>query len=283
LLEKVFVDVPFIFYTHLPSDGIDWGTTMFVTGRNPAKLRKFVESHPELREYIDEHTIHYPEAVKLTSDDWPYLYIEKPSIPGMYLLIILSLVVLFVGAKKFLVSTEGAGKVNPHFFFLGCAFLLLEFQNVSKASLLFGSTWIVNSYIISAILSLTLLSNLVFYYWRIKRIVPVYVLLLASVLVTYGIPLDVFNTLGYPARSILASLLINIPVFFSGLIFIHSFSAAPSKDSAFGSNLMGAALGGLLEPLSFVTGVKSLLLVVFILYLLSLFYLPGRGKKRGQV
>jgi hypothetical protein len=256
---------------------------MFVTGRDPAKLRKFVESHPELREYIDEHTIHYPEAVKLTSDDWPYLYIEKPSIPGMYLLIILSLVVLFVGAKKFLVGTEGAGKVNPHFFFLGCAFLLLEFQNVSKASLLFGSTWIVNSYIISAILSLTLLSNLVFYYWRIKRIVPVYVLLLASVLVTYGIPLDVFNTLGYPARSILASLLINIPVFFSGLIFIHSFSAAPSKDSAFGSNLMGAALGGLLEPLSFVTGVKSLLLVVFVLYLLSMFYLPGRGKKRGQV
>ena len=280
LLEKVFGDVPFIFYAYLPSDSVDWGTSVFVTGNSPEKLKQFVASHPDLKRHIDEHTIQYSGPVKLTSDDWPYLYIEKPSIPRLYLLIIMSLVVLFVGAKKFLVSGGGgSGRINFHFFFLGCAFLLLEFQNVSKASLLFGSTWIVNSYIISAILFLTLLANIVVRYVRIRSILPVYALLLASVLATYFIPLEVFNTFGYPARSILASLALNTPVFFSGIIFMSSFKAAPARDIAFGSNLIGAALGGLLEPLSFVTGIRSLLLVVFVLYLVSFFFAPGRKKE----
>jgi site-specific recombinase len=60
---------------------------------------------------------------------------------------------------------------------------------------------------------------------------------------------------------------------------MSSFKAAPARDIAFGSNLIGAALGGLLEPLSFVTGIRSLLLVVFVLYLVSFFFAPGRKKE----
>jgi hypothetical protein len=41
---------------------------------------------------------------------------------------------------------------------------------------------------------------------------------------------------------------------------------------------MGAALGGLLEPLSFVTGIKALLLIVFLLYALSYLCLPRNRK-----
>jgi hypothetical protein len=75
------------------------------------------------------------------------------------------------------------------------------------------------------------------------------------------------------------ALILNVPIFFAGLIFITSFSTAEHRDQAFGSNLMGAALGGLLEPLSFVTGIKALLLVVFSLYILSYLLLPEKRRQ----
>ena len=101
-------------------------------------------------------------------------------------------------------GSAGEGGINWHFFFLGAAFMLLEFQNVSKSALLFGSTWMVNAYIISAILVLILLANICAYYFPIKNTLPVYIILLASVLMVYFIPLDIFNNFGYPAKSILA-------------------------------------------------------------------------------
>jgi hypothetical protein len=251
---------------------------MYITGNNLAQLKQHVASQPDLNSYIQKHTISYTGTVRLTTDDWPYLYIERAAIPQMYLVIIIALVILFIAANRFLMSM-GEDTVNLHFFFLGSAFMLLEFQNVSKSALLFDSTWIVNSYIISAILALILLANVCVYYFSIKNVLPVYAILLASVLITYFIPLDVFNSLGYPAKSILVSLILNIPIFFASLIFITSFSNAPLKNTALGSNLMGAALGGLLEPFSFVIGIKALLIIVFLLYLLSYVTLakPDRG------
>jgi hypothetical protein len=198
----------------------------------------------------------------------------------MYLLIIMALAVLFIAAYR-LMGSAGEGGINGHFFFLGAAFMLLEFQNVSKSALLFGSTWMVNAYIISAILVLILLANICAYYFQIKNTLPVYIILLASVLIVYFIPLDIFNNFGYPAKSILVSIILNIPIFFAGLIFITSFSSAEHRDQAFGSNLMGAALGGLLEPVSFVTGIKALLLIVLLLYALS--YLFSAQNRRQLI
>jgi hypothetical protein len=190
----------------------------------------------------------------------------------MYLLIMGPLLVLFLIAERFIFRAEG-GKINLHFFFLGCAFLLLEFQNVSKATLLFGSTWIVNSYIISSILILALLANLLVAYVKIRRSLPFYILLWASVILLYFIPLDIFNAFGFWSKTLLVSTFLNLPIFFAGIIFIHSFKDAPAKDLALGSNLIGAAFGGLLESLSFVTGIKALLLMVLLFYFLSFVFL----------
>ena len=43
----------------------------------------------------------------------------------------------------------------------------------------------------------------------------------------------------------------------------------PEVFVALGSNLLGAGVGGILESLSFLTGIRALLLVVFVLYALS--------------
>ena len=65
-------------------------------------------------------------------------------------------------------STYGALSMQWHFFFLGAAFLLLEAQIISKMALLFGTTWVVNSIVISFLLLLIVLSNMVVGKWPIS-------------------------------------------------------------------------------------------------------------------
>ena len=66
----------------------------------------------------------------------------------------LSLIVLFVFAPV------RRRPPNGQMFFLGAGFMLLETKGVVHMALLFGSTWIVNSFVFFAILAMVLLSNL---------------------------------------------------------------------------------------------------------------------------
>jgi hypothetical protein len=59
---------------------------------------------------------------------------------------------------------------------------------------------------------------------------------------------------------------------FSGLIFIDLFAKSKHKDSALGANLMGALVGGALQSITYVIGIKALLLVVAALYVAALAY-----------
>jgi len=61
-------------------------------------------------------------------------------------------------------------------------------------------------------------------------------------------------------------MLTSLPMLFSGIVFIRSFAAADRKDAALGANLMGALVGGLLQSVTFLTGISSLLLIVAGLY-----------------
>lgn len=272
LLKKVFGDAPYVISVDNFGDRYGWGGVMFISGNNLATLKQAVETNHALKDFIAKNSVTYENRAMLTTDDWPYLYIQGPSIPRMYILIIVSILVILFIIKRFLTSAEN-NRINMHFFFLGSAFLLLEFQNVSKAALLFGSTWIVNSYIISSILLLGLLANLFIYHFKAVSTRLFYILLLASLTVLYVIPIEIFNIYGYWTKSILAVMLLNLPVFFAGVIFINSFKNSPSKHTAFGSNMMGAAVGGLLETISFISGIRALLLAVAALYILSFLYL----------
>jgi spermidine synthase len=278
LLAKNFGDVPYSFYVRSPNRSYGWGGTMFVTGNNPDLLKKTVESNLELKNFVDRNKAAFSGGVRLTTDDWPYLYVEEARIPRMYLLIIGALLGLILLAKRFIVDARRE-RINFHFFFLGCAFLLLEFQNVSKATLLFGSTWMVNSYIISSILILILLANLFVSYFSFRSNAPFYGMLWLSLVILYVVPLDSFNAFGFWGKTLGASLFLNAPIFFAGIIFIHSFKDTPSKDLALGSNLIGAAFGGLLESLSFIIGIKALLLIALALYSLSFFWAPSGFSK----
>ena len=256
-----------------------WGGTMFVSGLDSTRVYDAPKINRELWNFVtprtrdltgDRSTLD-PVPVKLTSDNWPYLYLETPSIPTMHLSIILILTILIVASKKMILKRSA--RLDMHFFFLGAAFLLLEFQNISKSSLIFGSTWLVNAIMITAILILILLANLI-----VARLRPVgnnllYGLLIASSMIAYFLPVSAFNSLDYWSKAILVSAILNLPILFAGIIFIKSFERTPAKDLAFGSNLLGAATGGLLESLSFLIGIHELLLVALGLYIMSWVFL----------
>ena len=88
------------------------------------------------------------------------------------------------------------------------------------------------------------------------------------------VPLDWFNSLTYTAKLFAASAFLTAPVFFAGLIFIRSFAVCADKARALGSNLIGALVGGLLESLSFVTGIRALVVLVGLFYLFALLRRP---------
>ncbi len=68
------------------------------------------------------------------------------------------------------------------------------------------------------------------------------------------------------------------PVFLANLVFAQRFRDVGSSTVAFGANLLGAMVGGVLEYTALVTGYRALLAVVFGLYLLAFLARPRLAK-----
>lgn len=268
LLTDVFGHEPLVL--KYPNTQYGFGGTMYITALDSGTVRRAVATNPSLAQFVDysRAPMSIPgepgDRVKLTTDDWPYLYLESPRIPNMHLTIMAILIIMVIGARRVIVRREG--RLNWHFFFLGAAFLLLEFQNISKSILLLGSTWLVNSVIITGILVLVLLGNLYTYKFKPQRVTAFYYLVFACLLAIYLVPLSWFNALPFWPRMILGTGFLNLPIFFASVIFITSFRKVRNKDHAFGSNLLGSAVGGVLESLSFIVGINALAILALAFY-----------------
>jgi hypothetical protein len=136
-------------------------------------------------------------------------------------------------------------------------------------ALLFGSTWIVNSIVFFAILTMILLGNLFVMAMRPRRLWPYYALLLGSLFATSVIPMGVFLSLPGMSKVIASCAVVYLPVFFAGVVFAKSFRSSAQPDVDFGSNIAGVVLGGLSENLSLVLGFNHLLWVAIAYYALS--------------
>jgi hypothetical protein len=138
-----------------------------------------------------------------------------------------------------------------------------------------GMTWIVNAIVISVVLVTLLLANLVPWRWQDLPQTAIIVGLGATITALVLAPLDCFNTLRAGAKLIAARAFLTAPVFFAGLVFIQSFAECTNKARALGSNLMGALVGGLLESVSFITGMRSLVILVGLFYFIAILYRPA--------
>ncbi|MFI5259550.1 MAG: spermidine synthase [Candidatus Limnocylindrales bacterium] len=203
-----------------------------------------------------------------TIDDWPFLYLREPGIPGYYLAALALVLLLALGAVLAAARVTGltVRRFSPHFFVLGTAFLLLETRSLVTFGLLFGNTWIVNALVFFAVLASVLAAIGISSRVRLTRVWPVYAALFASLALASLLPPDALLVDPPGLRYLLASAISFAPVFLANLCFTYSFRDTQTADTSFASNLLGAMTGGALEYLALVTGYQSLLLVVAALY-----------------
>lgn len=274
-LNDVFEQTPIVF--HILVSHYGGGGIMFVTG-DMENIQQQLAVNERLSSYIAGQQLNYPveltNTTKVTTDDWPYLYLETARIPSLYFVLIGLFIIIYMRTSK---KWEAQSKVNVfdpsfwHFFFLGAAFLLLEVQNISKASVVLGNTWQVNAVIISSVLTMALIANWIVYKFPNVPIVPVYAVLIATCLGLYFVDLASFGFLPYLAKAVIVGALTSLPMLFSGIIFTRSFANTSDRSNALGANLIGAIAGALLQSITFLIGIKALLLIVAAFYLLSFF------------
>ena len=202
-----------------------------------------------------------------TTDDWPYFYQREPGIP---LSVILISVLIVLMAFWFMARTgQGSLRIHWHFFFLGAGFLLLEVQIISKIALLFGTTWVVNSIVVAALLLLIVAANATVSNVPLISRWVAYAGIVIAAAVGYFVPMQ---SLFFPSpwlKGLAALAVLCLPVYFAGIIFARSFAEVSFNSEALGSNLLGAVVGGVLESISFWTGLRALLLVSVLLYIFS--------------
>ena len=151
--------------------------------------------------------------------------------------------------------------------------MLLETRSLVTFSLLFGSTWMVNSLVFFAILSSVLLAILFNSRFKIRVVWPLYALLFSMLVLNYFLPQPILLGIADPLlRYTLASLLTFAPIFLANIVFSHSFRDTETADMAFGANLLGAMVGGVCEYVALASGYQSLLLLVILFYVVAYFF-----------
>jgi hypothetical protein len=221
-------------------------------------------------------------TIRVPTDDWPFLYIRPGTIPSGYIAVIASLLVVsFVGARlvygKDLFTRE---HFDLPLFLMGAAFLLIETRGVVNLSLLFGSTWLVNSAVFAGILLMAYLAN-----WYVKRygtprLDLMFILLFGALLLNYFFAPSTLLQLPLWLRGTIGGILNALPVGFAGVIFSSIFSRSTNTAASLGSNLLGAVIGGCLEYLSLLVGLRALALLALAIYL-TVMFVARRPSLRG--
>jgi SAM-dependent methyltransferase len=266
MLTDTFGTAPSVF---VAASSYGAGATCFAASAS-GQVQARLATDPELRQFVDAHRPAFLDLppVAVTTDDWPYLYQKEPSIPSIFFL--LSMLVVLLAVSFYLQIPEARTRVPSMFFFcMGAGFLLLETQVVSRLALYFGTTWQVNGIVIAAILAALLIANYVTEKLR-QPWARSWTLgfLLLGLAVAYFFP---FHRIPGSAAAVgaLAALIFAVPVFFAGLLFAAEFCSVDSPAAALGANMLGAVVGGLLENASLVIGMKALLLLAVVLYALA--------------
>lgn len=216
-----------------------------------------------------------------TTDDWPYLFLRDRGWSWTYGIGVLF--TLFLGYKlvglcfgKFLSDATGLSM-----FFLGAAFMLIETKSVTQMGLLLGTTWLVNSAVISAVLLMILFATIMQIKYQFKNTSLLFAFLFITLGLNYALPLSVFNNLPALEGSVAGSLFLCLPLFFAAMIFAITFAKVEVPAKALGMNLLGTLVGGALEYLSMSFGVNAMNVIAFVLYL-GAFYFIGKISKTAQ-
>lgn len=220
----------------------------------------------------------------IATDDWPFLFLLKKSYPFSYMAVILSLFAISaLMVRKLLPAGGKKDEFSGPAFFLGAGFMLVETKSITQLALVYGSTWLVTSAVIAAILVLAFLANWLVANKKQPPQVVTYVLIGASLALGYymcGVDLSNMNV---GTERLVMTLAMTLPLFFSGMAFSQEVERLPSVSVALSSNLLGAMLGGFLEYNALYFGYKSLFWFAFVLYLLAFVFALKKPSSPAQI
>jgi hypothetical protein len=200
------------------------------------------------------------------TDDHPFPYLREAQVPPFYLLTIGLILLASLGLVRGVAGSLRPMRAYLDLAAMGAAFLLLETKNVVQFALLFGTTWFVNALVFGGVLLSVLAAIEVARRWRARRPSFVYLALLAALAIAWLMPAHLLLQLDFWPRLIVAATVSFLPIFLANLVFAGRFRDVGDSTGAFGANLLGAMLGGLVEYAALVTGYQALLLVVAALY-----------------
>ena len=173
-------------------------------------------------------------------------------------------------AAIFLSIGRGGDRIRfdrPMFFF-GLAFLLLETKSVTEMNLVWGSTWLTSAVVFGSILFMILAWTLLMRWkplsWRLAITG-----LVGGLIINYLTPVQSILSANVGARLALSILFVGTPIFFASICFALVFREETATDLAFGWNVLGAVVGGLIEFCSMVIGLKALTLVALASYIVA--------------
>jgi hypothetical protein len=221
-------------------------------------------------------------------DDRPFLYLRTNSVPSLYrgalgLIILGSLLaiaaVLVANARSGGVARGLRGQLAEMWsyrdlFLLGAAFLLLETRSVTGFALYFGTTWFVNALVFAGVLLAVLAAVEFTHRVRTPRLVVMYAVLIGGLALSWLVPSSVLLSMSVVPRAIVAIVISFLPIFAANVIFAKRFSATADAPMAFGTNLLGAVVGGCLEYLSLIFGYRALLILAAMLYVGAYLVMP---------
>ena len=214
-------------------------------------------------------------SVLVATDDHPFPYLERRTIPGFYILWLGLIVLASVLAVRWFAGVR-MGQLRPFLdlLFMGVAFLLLEAKYVVHFALLFGTTWFVNALVFAGILLAVYLAIEVTRRFRLPRLPWLYAILTVSLALAYVVPTSSLLQLPTAPRFLVAVALAFAPVFTANLVFSTRFREVADSTVAFGANLLGAMIGGVLEYAAIMVGYRNLVLLVALAYLVAFLLRP---------
>lgn len=275
--REVFGEPPRLFQANADLRAFGVGGRMYIGG-DLAHVAGQIEKNPRLAHHIERNAIPLPTlGTAPATDDWPYLYLRHPHIPMLHWIIAGVISVLFLSGFRSRGFRWGHdyGLGDLHFMALGAAFLLLEVSGISRASLILGNTWIVNAVVVAGFLVMVFLSNEVVRRGIRVPITGAYLGLFASALFLYRGNITHIAPLGGLERIVVLGATLALPVLFSGIVFSYSFARTNHRERALGMNLLGALIGGILQMVAFLAGMKFLSLIVLFFYAVA-FFTRGR-------
>lgn len=222
------------------------------------------------RQYRRYRPLRNREMTKITSDDWPFLYLNPNVVPWTYMIVIAIICVISLALISFTYRIKNVRQdFDTTTFFLGAAFLLLQTRGITSMSLLFGSTWIVNSAMFTSILFLLWISTLAVKKYNFRNPYPWFAGLFLSLIFLWLFDISSLNKVNELWRGVLGGLVNGLPIAFAGIVFPIVFSSRKNSSSSLGSNLLGAVLGGCMEYTSMYIGLSNIVGIAIVFYLLA--------------